>query len=215
MLQLNGATLKQVEKFKYLGVAFTSDGRQDEELDTRIGKASAVMQVLHYSLVMKRELSKKAKLSIFKTVFVPILTYGHESWLMTERVQSQVQASETRFLRRIERVTLFNKARSSEIQKSPNIERLLLQIKRSRLRWFGHVSQIPQERLPKQALLSKANGRRPAGRLKTRWTNYIENLGWNRLGLHPGKMMNVKEDREVWRLNLELLPSQPSRKSGQ
>ena len=35
VLQVNGATLKQVEKFKYLGVAFTSDGRQDEELDTR------------------------------------------------------------------------------------------------------------------------------------------------------------------------------------
>ena len=37
--------LKQVEKFRYLEVAFTSDGRQDEELDTRIGKASAVMQL--------------------------------------------------------------------------------------------------------------------------------------------------------------------------
>ena len=43
VLQVNGATLKQVEKFKYLGVAFTSDGWQDEELGTRIGKASAVM----------------------------------------------------------------------------------------------------------------------------------------------------------------------------
>ena len=98
VLQVNGATLKQVEKFKYLGVAFTSDGRQDKELDTRIGKASAVMRALHYSVVMKRELSKKAKLSIFKAVFVPILTYGHESWVMTERMRSQVQASEVRFL---------------------------------------------------------------------------------------------------------------------
>ena len=68
LLQVNGATLKHVEKFKYLGVAFTSDGRQDEELDTRIGKASAVLRALHYSVVMKRELSKKAKLSVFKAV---------------------------------------------------------------------------------------------------------------------------------------------------
>ena len=52
-----------------------SDGRQDEELDTRIGKASAVMRPLHYSVVMKRELSKKAKLSIFTSASVPILTY--------------------------------------------------------------------------------------------------------------------------------------------
>ena len=33
-LQVNGAILNKVEKFKYLGVAFTSDGSQDRELDT-------------------------------------------------------------------------------------------------------------------------------------------------------------------------------------
>ena len=75
-LQVNGATLKLVEKCKYLGIAFTSDGRQDEELNIRIGKTGAVTRALHYSVVMKRELSKKAKLSIFKTVSVPILTYS-------------------------------------------------------------------------------------------------------------------------------------------
>ena len=63
-----------------------------------------------------------------------------------------------RFLRRIEGVTLFNKARSSEIRKSLNIEPLLLRIERSQLRWFGHVSRMPQERLPKQALHAKAKG---------------------------------------------------------
>ena len=98
VLQVNEATLKQLKKFKYLGIAFTSDGRQDGELNTGIGKACAVMRALHYSVVMKRELSKKAKLSIFKTVFVPSLTYGHEFWVMTETVRSQVQASEMRFL---------------------------------------------------------------------------------------------------------------------
>ena len=72
------------------------------------------MRALHYLVVIKRELSKKAKLSIFKTVFVPILTYGHESLVMIERVRSQVQSSEMRFIRIIEGFTLFNKIRSSE-----------------------------------------------------------------------------------------------------
>ena len=98
------------------------------------------MRALHYSAVMKRELSKKAKLSIFKAVFVPILTYGHESRVMTERVRSQVQASEMRFSRRIEEVALFNQVLSSEIRKSLNTEPLLVRIERSQLRWFGHVS---------------------------------------------------------------------------
>ena len=52
VLQVNGASLKQVE-FEYLGVALTSDRRQDKELDTRIGKANAVQRALHYSVVMK------------------------------------------------------------------------------------------------------------------------------------------------------------------
>ena len=164
---MNGATLKQVEKFKYFGVAFTSDGRQDEELDTRIGKASAVMRAWHYSVVMKRELSKKAKLSIFKTVFVPILTYGHEFWVMTERVRSQVQASEMRFLRRIEGVTLSNKVRSSEIRKCLNIEPLLLRIARSagsQLKWLGPCKQNASGKPPQTSFTCQSKWE------KTSWT---------------------------------------------
>ena len=173
------------------------------------------MRALHFSVVMKRELSKKAKLSIFIAVFVPILTYGHESWVITERVRSKVQASEMRFLRKIKGVTLFNRMRSSEVRKSLNNEPLLLRIETFQPRCFGHVNRMPQERLPKQALLAKANNRRPVGLPRTRQTNYIEDLGWNRLGLRPSEIMDVMEDREVWRLNLQLLPPQPSRKSGQ
>ena len=57
---------------------------------------------------MEQELSKKTKLLIFKTGFVPILIYGHESLVMTERVRSQVHASEMRFLRKIKGVALFD-----------------------------------------------------------------------------------------------------------
>ena len=76
-LQVGGVSLKQVEKFKYLGVACSSEEGQDEELDVRSGKASAVMLALHNSVVLKRELSRNAKLSVFKSIFVPILTCGH------------------------------------------------------------------------------------------------------------------------------------------
>ena len=165
--------------------------------------------------VIKRELSKKAKLSVFKAVFVPILTYGHESWVITERMRSQVQASEMRFCEESKELHCLTRCVALRFENLFNIEPLLLRIERSQLRWFGHVSRMPQERLPKQALHAKANGRRPVGRPRTRWTDYIEDLGWNRLGLRPSEMMEVMEDCEVWWLNLELLPPQPSRKSGQ
>ena len=38
-----------------------------------------VQRELYCSVVAKRELSKTAKLSLFKSVFVPILTCVHES----------------------------------------------------------------------------------------------------------------------------------------
>jgi len=130
---------------------------------------------------------------------------------MTERIRSQVQASEMRFLRKIEGVTLFDKVRSFEIRKSLNIEPLLLRIERSQLKWFSHVSKMLQKRLPKQALLAKVKGKRPVGQPRTRWQNYIEDLEWNRLGFQPSEMLEVVTDCDVWRLNLELLPPQPSR----
>ena len=75
---------REVPVCRGLGAAFTSDGRQDKELDNRIGRASAAVRVLHYSVIMIHELSKKAKVLIFKTVLSPfgILIYGHESSAM-------------------------------------------------------------------------------------------------------------------------------------
>jgi len=80
------------------GSLFTSDGRWCEEIYTRIGKANAVLRELDCSVVTKRELSNTVKLSVFKSVFVQILTYGHESWVMTERILTQVQGPEMGFL---------------------------------------------------------------------------------------------------------------------
>ena len=104
-LQVSGVSLKQVKKFKYFGVIFTSDGSQEEGLDVRSGKATAVMRALHHSVVLKQELSRKAKLLVFKSIFVPSFSYGHESWVMTDRVQLLMQASEMKFLQKIKRVT--------------------------------------------------------------------------------------------------------------
>ena len=72
---------------------------------------------------------------------------------------------------------------------------------------FSVVKNLKKQRLVTIFLIVD----RPVGRPRTRWTDYIKDLGWNRLGLGPSEMMEVMEDREVWRFNLELLPPQPSR----
>ena len=88
---------------------------------------------------------KHRKLSVFESVFVPIITcVHHQSWTMTERMLSQVQAAEMVFLRRVHGVTLRGKVRSCEIRKAPNTEPHP-RIESSQLRWFGHVYWVSQD----------------------------------------------------------------------
>ncbi|KAI3355759.1 hypothetical protein L3Q82_004331 [Scortum barcoo] len=59
------------------------------------------MRSVYRTVVVKKELSRKAKLSIYRSIYVPTLTYGHELWVMTERTRSWIQAAEMSFLRRV------------------------------------------------------------------------------------------------------------------
>ena len=65
---------------------------------------------------------------------------------MNEKVRSQVQAAEMGFLRRISGLTLLDKVKSADIRESLNIDSLLLRLERSQLRWYGHVTRMPQEK---------------------------------------------------------------------
>ncbi|KAL0281281.1 UNVERIFIED_CONTAM: hypothetical protein PYX00_002314 [Menopon gallinae] len=139
-IRLGGVALRQVEKFKYLGVWFTSDGGTDEEIASRIGRAGAVMQQL-VQLVM-----------------------GHQVWAMTERTRSRIQAAEKRFLRATAGVSRIDRCRNAAIREGLQVEPLLLHIERSVLRWFGHVLRLPPTRLVKQVLSECPGGKRPRGR---------------------------------------------------
>ena len=138
----NGVTLQQTEKFKYLGVTFLSDSRQENKLDTLIGKASAVMCGLYQSVVLKRGLCTKAKLSVFRSIFVPILTYGHDFWLISERVRSRVQEAEMSFLRKVRSLFLLDKVKSTDVCQFFHIKPLLLCIEQLQLRWYDHVTRM-------------------------------------------------------------------------
>ncbi|TWW81825.1 hypothetical protein D4764_01G0016400 [Takifugu flavidus] len=73
LLWVKEEILPQVEEFKYLGVLFTSEGRMEREIDRRIGAASAVMQTLHRSVVVKRAEPKGEALDLL----VDLRSYPH------------------------------------------------------------------------------------------------------------------------------------------
>ena len=165
-----------MKEFKYLGILFSSEGTREREMGRRIGAAGAVLRSLCRTVVMKRELSQKAKLSIYRSIFVPTLTYGHEGWVMTERTRSRIQAAKMGFLRRVAGVSLRDRVRSSAIREGLRVEPLLLCKERSQLRWFGHLVRMPPGRIPGEVLQARPGGRRPQGRPRTRWRDYISTL---------------------------------------
>ena len=117
------------------------------------------MRQLYRSMVLKRELCTKATLFVLRSVFVPILTYGHECWIITERVRSRVQAAEMGFLRKARGLSLLDKVKSIDIRQSLNIEPLLLRIERSQLLWYGHVTRMFHERKAKQLMDALPSGK--------------------------------------------------------
>ena len=120
-----------------------------------------------------------------------------------------MQASEKRFLRKIKGVTKFDKIRKNTIRKFFSIESLILCSERSQLKWFDHVSTMPQERLPKQTVFAEVSKNRPVRRTQTRWVDYTKYRGWNRLILHSSKMQSVLVDQKLWLLNWSYCPHNP------
>uniref|UniRef100_A0A672GMW1 DDE Tnp4 domain-containing protein n=1 Tax=Salarias fasciatus TaxID=181472 RepID=A0A672GMW1_SALFA len=129
---------------------------------------------------------------------------------MTERTRSRIQAAEMSFLRRVAGRSLRDKVRSSVTREELGVEPLLLHIERNQLRWLGHLFRMPPGRLPREVFRACPTGRRPRGRPRTRWRDYVSRLAWERLGILPEELEEVSGDREVWASLLRLLPPQCS-----
>ncbi|TWW62282.1 hypothetical protein D4764_04G0009290 [Takifugu flavidus] len=165
------------------------------------------MRTLHRFIVVKRELSRKAKLSIYQSIFVPTLTYGHELWVMTERTRSRVQAAEMSFLRWVAGLSLRDRVRSYAIREELGVDPLLLRVERSQMKW---LVRMPPGRLPGEVFRARPSGRRPSGRPRTCWRNYVSRLAWERLGMPPDELEEVAGEREIWASLLRLLPPRPN-----
>ena len=68
---LDGASLKLVDKFTYLGSSVSST---EKDIDTRLTKAWTAIDRL--SIIWKSDLTDKMKRSFFQTAVVSILLYG-------------------------------------------------------------------------------------------------------------------------------------------
>ena len=152
---------------------FSEENDSKIEIDHRITKFSNNLRML-YPLLKDRYISRRVKTLIYSSILKPILMYGHESWALTTKTKSQLQAAEMRVLRLIKGVTRLDRLRNDDIRRELGIESILQSIERGQLRWYGHVKRMEDSRYPKQFLEWMPDGRRPVGRPRMRWKDNIE-----------------------------------------
>ncbi|TWW63998.1 hypothetical protein D4764_03G0010060 [Takifugu flavidus] len=102
-----------------------------------------------------------------------------------------------------------DRVRSSAIREELGVEPLLLRVERSQMRWLGHLVRMPPGRLPGAVFRACPSGRRPPGRPRKRWRDYVSRLAWKCLGIPPDELEEVAVEREVWASLLRLLSPRP------
>jgi hypothetical protein len=121
------------------------------------------------------------KIKIYKTIILPVVLYGCETWSLTLREEHRLRIFENRVLRRIfgpkrDEVTGgWRKLHNEELHdlfSSPSIVRV---IKARRMRWAGHVARTGEVRGAYNILVGRFEGRRPVGRPRRRWE---DNIRW-------------------------------------
>ena len=96
---MDNSPIERVEDFKYFGTTLTNQNSIQEEIKSRLklGNASyySVQNLLSSSL-----LSKTLKIKIYRTIILPVVLYGCETWSLTLREGHMLRVFENMVLRR-------------------------------------------------------------------------------------------------------------------
>jgi hypothetical protein len=139
-----------------------------EEIKRRLNSGNACYHSVQ-NLLPSRLQSKNVKVRICKTIILPVVLYGCETWSLTLRKEYKLRVLRRIFGPKRDGVTGgWRKLRNEELHNlysSPVIIRI---IKARRMRWAGHVARMGEKRNVYKLLVGKPEGRRPLGRPRRR-----------------------------------------------
>ncbi|KAL1446167.1 hypothetical protein WDU94_012371, partial [Cyamophila willieti] len=93
-----------------------------------------------------------------------------------------------------------DRIRNEICRNTVGVERIQERIERSRLKWFGHMNRMSQDRIPKQMFDMEMEGRRRRGRPRLRWKDTLFK-DMEKRGQDPNIVMCERRfnDRQWWR----------------
>ncbi|KAJ4450407.1 hypothetical protein ANN_01831 [Periplaneta americana] len=150
------------------------------------------------------EKKKNLKVTIYKTVILPVVLYGCETWTLTLREEQRLRMFENKVLRKIfgakrEDVTReLRKLHNAELHALYSSPDIIKNIKSRRLRWAGHVEHMGESRNAYRVLVGRPEGKRPLGRSRHRWEDNIK-MDLREMGYDDRDWINLAQDRDRWR----------------
>ena len=88
-----GTSLRQVNKFKYLDVTISEEGRSEEAIRARVSAAGGKWRDLSGDISDKK-MPRKLKIKLYMTIIRPVLLYGAECWIVRKKGEQILDSRE-------------------------------------------------------------------------------------------------------------------------
>ena len=195
----NGKLLPTTEAFIYLGSTLSQQATIDKEVARRLAKASVSFGSLREKVWNKSGITVVTKLQVYKAIVLPSLLYGCETWTVYARHAKKLNSFHMRCLRSILHVKQEDRIPDTEVLERAKSESVFALLKRSQLRWAGHVHRMDDTRIPKLLLYSEhAGGSRKRGRPKLRYKDTLK-ASFKCCLIDPDTWEQTASDRAAWR----------------
>ena len=119
-------------------------------------------------VLCNRTLSARVKGKMYKSVVRPVMLYGIETVVVTERQVRKMEVAELKMVRLSLEVTRKDKIRNEYVRGTAKIAKLGDKLWNARLRWYGHVKRREKSYVVKRMMEMAMPNRKRRGRPRRR-----------------------------------------------